>query len=112
MPCRENISDPQGHEVATAELAKALHHAMVTGATMVMAKLADNGDVALRAVESANAAAFAQDLAPVLADIRAGGATSLRAIAAELTARGIRTRRGGVWGVGHVRGLQVRLIEA
>jgi DNA invertase Pin-like site-specific DNA recombinase len=64
---------------------------------------AGKGGAALRAAVSANAAAFAADLAPVLADIRAAGHTSLRAIAAELTARGIRTRRGGRWGVGNVR---------
>jgi DNA invertase Pin-like site-specific DNA recombinase len=57
---------------------------------------------ALRAAVSANAAAFAADLAPVLGDIRAAGHCSLQAIAAELTARGIRTRRGGKWGVGNV----------
>jgi DNA invertase Pin-like site-specific DNA recombinase len=66
---------------------------------------AGKGGSELRATVSANAAAFAADLAPVLADIRAEGHTSLRAIAAELTARGIRTRRGGSWGVGNVRGL-------
>lgn len=51
---------------------------------------------------------FAQDLAPVLADIRAAGHLSLRAIAAELTARGIRTRRDGRWGVGNVKALLER----
>lgn len=66
---------------------------------------AGKGSVALRAAVSANAAAFAADLASVVADIRAGGATSLRAVAAELTARGIRTRRGGKWGVGNVKAL-------
>jgi len=66
------------------------------------------GGVALRAALSANAAAFAQDLAPVLAGIRAAGHLSIRAIAAELTARGIRTRRGGVRGVGNVKGLLER----
>jgi DNA invertase Pin-like site-specific DNA recombinase len=72
---------------------------------------AGRGAVALRAAVSANAEAFARDLAPVIADIRATGHVSLRAIAAELTARGIRTRRGGVWGVGNVRGLLSRLLE-
>jgi DNA invertase Pin-like site-specific DNA recombinase len=66
---------------------------------------AGKGGAALRAAVSANAAAFAVDLAPVLADIRGAGHTSLRAIAAELTARGIRTRRGGHWGVGNVKRL-------
>ena len=69
---------------------------------------AGKGGAALRATVSANAAAFAADLAPVLADIRAAGLTSLRVIATELTARGIRTRRGGKWGVGNVKGLMAR----
>ncbi|MFC3086248.1 recombinase family protein [Tabrizicola soli] len=69
---------------------------------------AAKGGAALRAAVSANAAAFAVDLAPVLADIRAAGHTSLRAIAAELTARGIQTRRGGQWNVGNVRGVLIK----
>lgn len=63
------------------------------------------GGGALRAVVMANAAAFAVDLEPVVADIRKSGHMSLRAIAAELTARGIRTRRRGKWGVGSVKNL-------
>lgn len=39
----------------------------------------------------------AADLAPILADIQAAGATSLREIAAALNARGIPTARGGEW---------------
>jgi DNA invertase Pin-like site-specific DNA recombinase len=66
---------------------------------------AGKGGTALRAAVSANAAAFAADLAPVLADIQATGHTTLRVIAAELTARGIQTRRGGAWAVGNVKGL-------
>jgi DNA invertase Pin-like site-specific DNA recombinase len=66
---------------------------------------AGNGGAALRAVVSKNAERFAEDLAPVLADIREAGHHSLRAIAAELTRRGIRTRRGGAWDVGNVKGL-------
>ena len=50
---------------------------------------AGKGGVALRASVAANGTAFANDLAPVLAGIRAKGHVSLRAIAAELTARGI-----------------------
>ena len=45
----------------------------------------------------AKAAARAADLAPVIAEIKAGGRTSLRAIAAELDARGIPAPRGGKW---------------
>jgi hypothetical protein len=44
-------------------------------------------------------------------DIRAGGATSLRAIAAALAARGMRTRRGGRWHVSTVAALLRRLGE-
>lgn len=73
---------------------------------------AGNGGAALRAVVSANAAAFAADLVPVLEDIQSAGYTSLRAVAAELTARGIRTRRGGAWGVGNVKTLLDRLAIA
>ena len=69
---------------------------------------AGKGGVALRAAVSANAASFAADLAPVLADIRAAGHNTLRAVAAELTARGIQTRRGGTWNVGNVKSLQRR----
>lgn len=43
------------------------------------------------------AARRAADLIPVIADIQAGGATSLRAIAAQLNERGIPTARGGEW---------------
>lgn len=72
-------------------------------------KRAGKGGTALRATVSANANQFARDLAPVIADIRAAGHGSLREIATELTARGIRTRRGGAWGVGNVRGLLLQL---
>jgi DNA invertase Pin-like site-specific DNA recombinase len=69
---------------------------------------AGKGGAALRAAVAANSQAFAADLASVLADIQAAGHVSLRAIAAELTARGIRTRRGGLWGVGNVKTLLER----
>lgn len=72
---------------------------------------AGKGGAALRAAVSSNAVAFAADLTPVLADILAAGHTTLRAIAAELTARGIRTRRGGKWGVGNVKGVLARLTQ-
>lgn len=56
-----------------------------------------------------NADAFAGDLKEVLEDIRAGGATSLAAIAGELNARHIRTARGGKWHASSVRNLEARL---
>ena len=63
---------------------------------------------ALEAVK-AGAAERASDLAPIVADIQAGGATSLPAIARELNERGIVTARGGVWHPSSVRNLLARL---
>jgi hypothetical protein len=70
---------------------------------------AGRGGAPLREAIARNADRHAQDLAPVVADIRAGGATSLRAIAAELNARGMLTRRGGRWHVSTVMNLLERL---
>ena len=70
---------------------------------------AGKGGAPLRAAIARNADRHAQDLAPVVEDIRAGGATSLRAIAAELNARGMLTRRGGRWHVSTVMNLLDRL---
>ena len=56
-----------------------------------------------------NAERHAEDLRAVVEDIRSGGATSLRAIATELNARGILTRRGGQWHVSTVMSLLRRL---
>ena len=50
-----------------------------------------------------------ETLRRLAADIRAGGATSLRAIAGELNARGMLTRRGGRWHVSTVTNLLDRL---
>lgn len=72
-------------------------------------KRAGRGGTALREAVSANAAAFAKDLAPVIADIRAAGHISQRSVAAELTARGIGTRRGGEWQVSNVKCLLANL---
>lgn len=69
---------------------------------------AGKGGVALRATVRANAEAHAADLAQVLADIRAQGNTTLRAIAAQLNARGILTRRGGRWHVSNVKNMLMR----
>ena len=70
---------------------------------------AGKGGVALREAVSANAAAHAADLAPVVADIRAAGHVSLRAIAVVLNVRGMLTRRGGRWGVSNVGNLLARV---
>jgi len=56
-------------------------------------KIREAGSAATAAIASARAA----DLAPVIAELQAAGATSLRAIAAGLNERGIPTARGGAW---------------
>ena len=56
------------------------------------------------AVNKARALAHAENVLPVVEQIRAGGA-SLRQIAAELNARGIKTARGGKWYATTVRNL-------
>lgn len=80
-----------------------------------------NGAEALRRAGKGNAAAVervkagadehARDLAPIIADIQASGATSLGAIAAELNARHIQTRRGGQWHASSVRNLLARIAQ-
>ena len=70
---------------------------------------AGKGGAALRAAVAMKADRHARDLAPVIADIRAIGCLSLRTMAAELNARGMLTRRGGVWHVSTVRNLLARL---
>jgi len=70
---------------------------------------AGKGGQALRAAVSANADAFAADLTETLIQIKAEGHTSLRAVAAALESRGMRTRRGGRWHVSNVRDLMARL---
>src|SRR4051794_12240008 len=54
---------------------------------------------------------FAQNVLPIIADIRRGGAKSLREIAAALAARGVRTPRGGEWSAASVRNVLARQAE-
>ena len=56
-------------------------------------------EVRARAYASTKAEAdrFAANVRPVIEQIRAAGATSLRAIARALNARGVPTARGGEW---------------
>jgi DNA invertase Pin-like site-specific DNA recombinase len=70
---------------------------------------AGKGASALREAVSRNADAHAEALAPVVRDLQAAGHTSLRALASELTARGMQTRRGGKWHVSNMRNLLARL---
>jgi DNA invertase Pin-like site-specific DNA recombinase len=60
-------------------------------------ELTDDVRKAGRAVRTAKATARAADLAPLIADLRSEGVTSLGAIANALNERGIPTARGGAW---------------
>ena len=72
-------------------------------------KRAGKGGAPLREAIARNADRHAQDLAPVVEDIRWVAPPSLRAIAAELNGRGMLTRRGGRWHVSTVTNLLDRL---
>ncbi len=58
---------------------------------------------------AAKADARAKELAPILADIRKGGAPSLSRIVAELNARSIPSPRGGKWHKSQVRRTLARI---
>ena len=61
--------------------------------------------VATKLGNAANAAAadrFAANVMPIIREVKATGVTSLRAVAAALTARGIATARGGEWNAAQV----------
>ena len=60
------------------------------------------------AMNRAAADAFAANVLPIVRQIQASGATTTRAIAAALNARGIRTVRGGAWHDSTVRNLLAR----
>jgi len=70
---------------------------------------AGKGNAAAVAASRAAAAAFAADLEVVLQDLRAEGHRTLRALADELNARRILTRRGRNWRPGSVHQLLTRL---
>jgi DNA invertase Pin-like site-specific DNA recombinase len=52
---------------------------------------------------------FAANVKPIIEQVKASGATSLRAIAAALTARGIKTARGGAWDAATVANVMRRV---
>jgi DNA invertase Pin-like site-specific DNA recombinase len=70
------------------------------------------GQRAAAAAARERAAKRAKDLADCVAQLRADGMISLRAIAGALNANGIETARGGTWGASSVRNLLGRLEEA
>jgi DNA invertase Pin-like site-specific DNA recombinase len=76
--------------------------------TAAIRRAAKGNDAAVGVVKD-NAERFAADLAGTVGDIGASGKMSLSAIAAELNARHIQTRRGGQWYASSVRNLLARL---
>ncbi len=80
-----------------AALAAAKARGVRLGNPNITAEVQARGAVAGLAARQQKAATRAADLQPIIARIQAGGATSLRAIAAELDARGIPAPRGGRW---------------
>ena len=58
--------------------------------------LAEAGKVGA-AAQAREADDFAGNVLPIIREVQAGGATSLRAVAEALNARRVRTARGGVW---------------
>jgi len=61
-----------------------------------------------REVRTAIADQRAQNVMPIIRQIKATGATSLRAIAEALNARGVKTPRGGEWGAKQVQLVMLR----
>jgi hypothetical protein len=55
---------------------------------------------------------LARNVLPVIRDIQNSGATSLRAVATALTARGVPTARGGTWTAVHVNAILCRPTRA
>ena len=53
--------------------------------------------------------AFAANVRPIIKEIQASGVTSLRGIARALTARGVKTARGGDWTSVQVSNLLARV---
>jgi hypothetical protein len=62
-----------------------------------------------RAVRTKTANGRASDLTPIIDDLSASGAVSLRQIAAGLNARGIKTSRGGKWSAVQVQRVMERM---
>jgi DNA invertase Pin-like site-specific DNA recombinase len=69
----------------------------------------DRDRVKGRAVLQARADAFAANVAPIIREVQSVGAISLRAVAAALNARGVKTARGMAWTPVQVRNVMRRV---
>ena len=103
---REEISRRTKEALAAAK-ARGVKLGNPNGAAAL--RRAGKGGTSVRETVRDNANAFATELAPVIEDVHRRGHVTLRAIAVDLNARGIRTRRGGLWQVSNVRNLLGRL---
>ena len=74
----------------------ALLRAKARGVRLGGPKLAQARKAAVKAIE-ANADRHAANVLPIIRELKRAGATSLRAIADALNARGVPTARGGRW---------------
>jgi DNA invertase Pin-like site-specific DNA recombinase len=107
------IDNPQANKLTIHTLAAVAQHeraiiAERTKAGLQAAKargvrLGRNGVERLAPANRAKGVERAQALAPVVAEIRASGASSLREIAAGFNARGITTAQGKLWSATQVR---------
>lgn len=87
------VKDADGKPIRTDEIAKGSEQARAAAAAAVRARASNR----------------AADLAPTIKAIQKAGATSLRAIAAELNAQGITTARGGTWSAVQVQRVLERI---
>jgi DNA invertase Pin-like site-specific DNA recombinase len=90
-------------ERTTAALARAKANGVRLG-NPHLAEVAAKGTEATRR----QADVFAANLMPLIRQLRASGITTIRALADELNARGVRTARGGAWHPATVHGLLTR----
>lgn len=72
----------------------------------------ERGQIAGRAVRTAKANERAADLAPVIAEVKQAGFTTLRAIASELNKRGVPASKGGTWSSAQVKRILDRASSA
>lgn len=94
----------------TAALAAAKRRGVKLGNPAHLSRKArQQGTKVSAAVRGAKAERRANDLAPILADLKAHGAATLEALAAGLNARGLPAPRGGTWSAVQVSRLLARL---
>ncbi|EQB03654.1 recombinase family protein [Sphingobium indicum] len=89
----------------------ALVAAKARGITLGNPRIEEARDAAVACIRK-SADGYCANIAPIIAQIRASGVNSLQGIADALTARGVRTRRGGQWHPATVRNIERRYFAA